>query len=334
MLALQSGFRSPNRLMFSPDGQAMLAVEGNYLQVWPRWLDARPRPPKEVQASLERCALSPDASRVYLYVSGNSHTRVLNLKSGREGATALPPGGPSWFHFDTDGGFFLAESQEQGKLSRFDLAPDTKEGVREVWSIDRRVVGSGKRKGEPRSIGSHYYFGAICAPAGAFVTLEYRHGKGEPYDGLVVRSVTDGAILYRKPVDAKKGEALRDQAGQTLSIHPSGKYFAYPHKQQVRFHALASDVTAPKDRKPGGTCRAVSFHPSGALLAAVGDSGTVTLYDTTTWKVAREFAWGIGELRAVCFTPDGTRAATIAAGKPKGRGKNAFGRAVVWDIDL
>ena len=66
----------------------------------------------------------------------------------------------------------------------------------------------------------------------------------------------------------------------------------------------------------------------------MGDSGAVKLYDTATWRVAREFAWDIGELRAVCFSPDGTRAATIAVGKSKGRGKNASGRAVVWDMDL
>src|SRR5262245_18248853 len=141
MLALQSDFRNPDRLMFSPDGQALLAAEGYSIQVWPRWLDARPRRPKEVHSGLERCAFGPDASRVYLYVSGNNHTRVLDLKRGREGATKLPSGGPSWFHFDTTGGFFLAESQEEGKLIRFDLAPDTEAGVRAVWSIDRRAAG-------------------------------------------------------------------------------------------------------------------------------------------------------------------------------------------------
>lgn len=334
MLALQTDLGNPDRLMFSPDGQALLATEDSRVQLWPRWLDANPRPPRKVQSSLERCALDPDAGRVYLYVSGNSHTRVLKLKSGREGPTGLPSGGPSWFHFDTDGGFFLV-SHAIGKLTRFDLAPKEKKGVREVWSIDRRSADGRKRK-ESSRLGSHYRFGAICAPAGIFAALEYRHGSGEPYDGLVVRAVDDGELIYHEPLSFTDGNALRDRAGLTLSIHPSGRYFAYPYKKNVHFRALAHGVTAPNELTFGGECRAVCFHPSGALLAAVGDSGTVALYDTATWQVAREFAWDIGELRAVCFSPDGTRAATIAVGQSKGRGKKAIatGRAVVWDIDL
>src|SRR3954468_19461023 len=129
MLILQTNLRDPDRLMFSPDGQALLATEDSHIQLWPRWLDTRPRYPKKVQSSLERCALSPDASHVYLYVSGNSHTRVLDLKRGKERATGLPSGGPSWFHFDTTGGFFLV-SHGRGKLTRFDLAAQTKLGIR------------------------------------------------------------------------------------------------------------------------------------------------------------------------------------------------------------
>ena len=333
MLVLPTDLRDPDRLMFSPDGQALLAAEGSCVQLWPRWLDARPNPPKKVQANLERCALDPDAGRAYLYVSGNSQTRVLNFKTGRESATALPSGGPSWFHFDTSGGFFLV-SHGNGKLTRFDLVTGAKKGFRKRWSIERPYAGSGKKDDGPTTLGSHYRFGAICAPAGAFVALEYRYGRHEPFDGLVVRSVADGALVYREAFSAEEGRALRDVAGLTLSIHPSGRYFAYPHESGVRFQALAAGARAPKELAPGGPCRAVAFHPSGALLAAVGDSGTAALYDTATWRVARELAWNIGPLRAVCFSPDGTRAAAIAAGEPSGRRNRATGRAVVWDVDL
>ncbi len=332
MLTLQTNLREPDRLLFSPDGQSLLATAENYLQLWPRWLDAPPRRPKRVQATLERCALAPTAARVYLYVSGHSHTRVLDFKSGAEKATELPSGGPSWFHFDTAGGFFLV-SHDRGKLSRFDLAPRTKSGVREVWTIERPATG---KRWSGTTLGSHYRFGAICAAAGVFAALEYRYGRDEPFDGLVVRSVIDGELIFRKTMSAKEGTALKDNAGLTLSIHPSGRYFAYPHESRVRFQALARGMKAPSDLTPaaGATCRAVAFHPSGALLAAAGDSGTVTLYDTATWKVARAFAWDIGALRAVCFSPDGTRAATISAGTVPQEGKRAIGRAVVWDVDV
>jgi WD40 repeat protein len=345
MLVLQTDLRDPDRLMFSPDGQALLATEDSRVQLWPRWLDAHPNPPRKVQTTLERCALDPDASRVYLYVSGNSSTRVLDLKSGREAATRLPSGGPSWFHFDTAGGLFLV-SHGYGKLTRFDLAPKARTGFRKRWAIERPYAGSGTSEGGdggsssprtpldgPTTLGSHYRFGAICAPAGVFAALEYRYDRHEPFDGLVVRSVTDGALLYREVFSAEEGRALKDNAGLTLSIHPSGQYFAYPHENRVRFQALAN-VRAPKELAPVAHCRAVAFHPSGALLAAVGSSGTVTLYDTATWGIAREFAWDIGPLRAVCFSPDGARAATIAMGESTGVGKRVAGRAIVWDMDL
>ncbi len=48
------------------------------------------------------------------------------------------------------------------------------------------------------------------------------------------------------------------------------------------------------------------------------------LYDTTTWQVARTFAWEIGRLRSVAFAPDGCRA---AVGSDKGR-------ILLWDLDL
>lgn len=335
MVFLRTNLREPNRLMFSPDGQALLATEQNTVQLWPRWLDAKPRRPREVQSALNRCALSPTADRVFLYVSGNSRTRVLRFKGGRETETALPSGGPSWFHFDTAGGYFLV-SHNRGTLSRYDLSATSKSGFRKRWSIERTRAGRGRNKGFADPIGSHYAFGAICPRAGVFVALEYRYGGSAPFDGLVVRSVTDGDIVYRKTMSEGAGTELKDDAGFTLSIHPSGRYFAYPHEGRVRFHSIAAKVTAPADfdAGTGGRCRAVCFSPSGALLAAVGDSGTAILYDTTTWQAVREYAWGIGELHAVCFTPDGTRAATIGPGTIPPKAKTAVGRAVVWDLDV
>jgi WD40 repeat protein len=335
MVVLEHNLKAPDRLMFAPDGLALLATEDSTVQVWPRWLDAHPRRTRKVQSTLERCAFGPDATRVYLYVSGNSRTRVLDLKRSEERLTGVPPTGPSWFHFDTAGGFILV-SHNRGKLTRYDLDPGAKRGVRQRWSIDRPYTAIQKPEGELTALGSHYQFGAICPAAGTFVALEYRYGSGEPFDGLVVRSVADGTIVYRESITGEDGRTMRTRAGLTLSVHPSGRYFAYPFESRVCFRATAAGTKAPPDLTlpSGGRCRAVSFHPSGLFLAAVGDAGTVTLFDTASWQVAREFAWDIGELRSVCFSPDGTRAATIAVGKAAKTRKLPHGRAVVWDLDV
>ena len=345
MMLLPSELRDPDGLAFSPDGLSLLAVAGSRVQVWPRWLDQPPRRAKTVQATLERFAFGPDGTRLYLYVSGNSHTRVLNVRTGKENETALPSGGPSWFHFTPAGGFFLV-SHDKGKFTRYDVGPVSAH-VRKAWSHTRRFPppaeeavlrdrsGTGPQPGDDihTALGSHYRFGAICGAADVFVALEYRYGRGEPIDGLTVRSASTGALLHHQEVSEKDGHMLLADAGLTLAVHPSGTYFAFPQKKCVRLWPLANGVTLPAPPELSAKCRAVAFHPAGGLLAVVGDDEMVTLYDTATWQVARTLAWEIGPLRAVCFSPDGTRAAAIGAAGT-GRGKKPGGRVVVWDVDV
>ena len=68
----------------------------------------------------------------------------------------------------------------------------------------------------------------------------------------------------------------------------------------------------------------IAFHPSGRYLAATSNDSTVKLYDTATWELARTFAWDVGRMRSIAFSPDGTLA---AAGSDTGK-------VVVWDVDL
>jgi WD40 repeat protein len=49
----------------------------------------------------------------------------------------------------------------------------------------------------------------------------------------------------------------------------------------------------------------------------------VSLYDTTSWTVARTYAWKVGTLRSLAFSPDG---ATAAVGSDKGK-------VVVFDLE-
>ncbi|VTU01580.1 wd40 repeat-containing protein : Ribosome assembly protein 4 (RSA4) OS=Anabaena variabilis (strain ATCC 29413 / PCC 7937) GN=Ava_1556 PE=4 SV=1: WD40 [Gemmataceae bacterium] len=69
---------------------------------------------------------------------------------------------------------------------------------------------------------------------------------------------------------------------------------------------------------------AMAFHPSRPLLATIQTGQTlVKFFDTETWKLAARFAWKLGEMRAVAFSPDGTLA---AAG-------SVTGKIVIWDVD-
>jgi len=336
MLVLKSDVREPTGLAFSPDARTLVAVGKNAVQVWPRWLDTPPQPVFETQVNLERFALSPDGAVLFQYLSADSRTRALTVTATHDSAFGLPKG-PSWFHFTSDGGFFIV-CHGRGKLSRFDYAPDEKKRIRKTWTIDRA------RKSQddwPPILGSHYAFGGVCGAAGVFIAVEYRRnrdgyaeddedfGTGTVNDSLTVRSVNDGALVHRDAVTDEDGQHLVIRAGLTLTIHPSGTYFAYPEKKAVRFRSLATAAAPPTLRYSSKfACRAVAFHPSGALLAATGDDATVRLYDTTTWQLARSFDWEIGPPRAVCFSANGAHAAAIGAGS-----KRTGGKIVVWDVD-
>ncbi|MDY3562647.1 hypothetical protein R5W23_004121 [Gemmata sp. JC673] len=342
-LTPESGSRRPARLAFSPDGTALLTSVGDRVQVWPRWLDQPPRPAVTNEGALERVALNPDGSLVYLYRSGNSFTDVLTVATGTTKGAGLPKDAPSWAHFDATGGFFLV-SHGQGWLTRYDYAPELKNKVRKAWALARYSEGTGRHR---RPLGSHYWFGAICGSGGVFVTLEYKFGRGEPFDGLTVRSVADGSVVFHRALKSDEANKLLDKAGLALAVHPTGGYMAYPDGPDVRLRALAEGVkvrakvtvlkkpaakkvaakaTAKKARKPKSPpeVTAVTFNPAGTVLAAASESGAVTLYDTQSWKAVGAFDWKIGPLRAVCFSADGTRAAVISDA----------GTVMVWDVDV
>jgi WD40 repeat protein len=67
-----------------------------------------------------------------------------------------------------------------------------------------------------------------------------------------------------------------------------------------------------------------TFHPTRPILAAIQRGQTLVKFlDTATGKPVSKFQWKLGEMKSVCFSPDGTLA---AAGSAKGK-------IVVWDVD-
>jgi WD40 repeat protein len=110
-------------------------------------------------------------------------------------------------------------------------------------------------------------------------------------------------------------------------VSPDGRWIVDRILARLRVYQLSEPfgkriATIPNDGPKHYTH--IAFHPSGRYLAATSNDRTVKLYDTTTWNVARAFAWEIGRLRSVAFSPDGMLA---AAGSDTGK-------VVVWDVDV
>jgi WD40 repeat protein len=312
VLILQSNVKPIDDLAFSPDGLSLAARGPSCLQVWPRWLDAPPQAVVESLLGLEDFAFPPDPRRIFLYRSANaSSSRSLAVATGRHGPLGLPSG-PAWFHFTETGGFAIVD-HGSGKLSRYDYAPDNPKGIELRWTIERNTHGS------------HHAFGGIAGAAGVFVALEYRFDEKVSTDGVAVRSVEDGSEISRVPETSADKTPLTLQAGRRVALHPAGTCFAFGHGRRIHLRPLGDAAKVPSEivGQSRHGFRGAAFHPSGNWLAAAGDDGTVKLYDTATWELSRTFAWKIGKLQCVRFTPDGTRA---AAGSDTGQ-------VVVWDVD-
>jgi WD40 repeat protein len=68
----------------------------------------------------------------------------------------------------------------------------------------------------------------------------------------------------------------------------------------------------------------MAYHPTRPVLAAIQRGQTLVKFlGADTGKPIAKFQWKLGEMRSVCFSPDGTLAAAGAAG----------GKIVVWDVD-
>ncbi|HJZ56781.1 MAG TPA: WD40 repeat domain-containing protein [Gemmataceae bacterium] len=155
-----------------------------------------------------------------------------------------------------------------------------------------------------------------------------------PGDRLaVVESDEDERNRWLMMRDADTGKKREEVALPGGATHPSG-LLVFPDGSRLlvvvgpSFHVLEPADLTRTPRRVVGPDRAhfpdLAFHPSGRILATVGNSWAVRFWDTASWAESRVFEWGIGKLQAVAFSPDGTRA---AVGSQKGG-------VMVWDVDL
>ncbi|HEY1188824.1 MAG TPA: WD40 repeat domain-containing protein [Gemmata sp.] len=128
-------------------------------------------------------------------------------------------------------------------------------------------------------------------------------------------------------IDSRSGALLSGTGfpGETLLWSPDGRLIAgiggggkavgmYEAATGKFVQALVGGV------KPIQGC---AFSADGRRFVTVSNAETVRSWDTRTWEEAPVRSWGIGKLKCVAFSPDGTRA---ACGGHRGA-------IVVWDLD-
>jgi WD40 repeat protein len=109
-----------------------------------------------------------------------------------------------------------------------------------------------------------------------------------------------------------------------LAFHPQGQQLAVSSGMRTAVLDLGTGKEVAEVRLPKKYMLQAAYTPDGRYLATVSNEETVKVWDTSSWRLVREFAWQVGGLRCLAFSPDGMTAAAGGTGK----------KVVVWDVDL
>ena len=181
-----------------------------------------------------------------------------------------------------------------GHLSAFRCDPDTLPLLRADWAAAPR--GAGER------------LAGFLDGGAKFVTVGGRR--------FVVRDTATGEVKSeaRYPADSAILPTISAD-GSRLAVRSSSQFYIYD-TANWKVQAQLATETRPYVR--------FTYHPTRPLLAAIMRGQTLLKFlNADTIDVVRKFNWRLGEMRAVCFSPDGT---LCAAG-------GMSGKVVVWDVD-
>jgi hypothetical protein len=156
---------------------------------------------------------------------------------------------------------------------------------------------------------------AIPLPDGRrFAALEWDRRPDRPTAAFVVRSLTDGAVLWSMPTRLVLHRRL-------TAVPLSNRVVATAGGRLVVFDCDAG-TAAEFPGRGRRMFKPAAAHPAGRLVLAVNNSPEVFVFDPHAVTLTARLDPGVGPLRAVAVSPCGLLAA--AAG--------SRGRVAVWDV--
>ena len=165
-------------------------------------------------------------------------------------------------------------------------------------------------------------FGTL--PTGVLVTT-----MGVSPDGNMIAAGTTTGDTYL--IRVKDGESLgvlkvkrhKHASVWRLAFSPSGMHLGVADCNALRVWDVKSAELVWDAADAKAQVIDLAYHPDGNTLAVVRSDGVALFLDAQTGAVRKRYAWKVGQLNSVAFSPDGL---TCAAGGEKGQ-------VVVWDVD-
>lgn len=295
------------RLAFTPDNARLVVARAQWYpaEMWPsevRSLATGERVPLKTPGAKLYPELAVHSSGrfaffTYRRASWSSDAKLpLSVVSLTDGTEDTNGAHNAWVVIASpDGKWVVTRGDDPHTLIGYSCDPDAKPVCAQKWLIELSAAGD--------------RLGGFINAGAQFVTVGYHR--------IVIRDTDTGAVRdsIRQPAPSVANAATAPAAGR-LAVQSSTQFYLWDTETWAEPAQFAADGRR--------TIASYAFHPTQPVLAAIQyQQAQVKFLDTATGKVIRKFQWKLGELRAVCFSPDGTLAAAGAAN----------GKIVVWDVD-
>lgn len=132
----------------------------------------------------------------------------------------------------------------------------------------------------------------------------------------------------KPPVQATRRVAIANARIVSLAISFSGEFIAsgslYGASGALHIASVRTRELWRVGECPRAAGRLLAFHPERPVVAMQRVAGEVSFYDASARTELLRFAWRLGEITALCFSPDGLRCAAA----------DESGKVVIWDVDV